>query len=183
MNRRPRAADASSASAAPSKSRQQAILKSFAIPLAIGLLGLLGLSLMSGDKPRVADREEPTRASEPERPPRPAESAATPAAKPEFSVLQGQWVRDDGGYVLMLKKVEPDGTLEATYFNPRPIHVAKAQASQADEQLKLFVELRDEGYPGCTYNLTYDPQREELHGSYYQAAMQETYEVVFRRGQ
>jgi hypothetical protein len=43
------------------------------------------------------------------------------------------------------------------------------------------VELRDANYPGCTYNLKYDPQTDQLFGQYFQAALQETFDVTFAR--
>jgi hypothetical protein len=96
--------------------------------------------------------------------------------------LKGEWVRPDGGYVLEVKGVGGDGKAEVTYANPNgPIHVSEAKASREHSSTKLFVELRDAGYPGCTYNLTYDPQSDRLRGVYFQAAMQEQYEVSFER--
>ncbi len=73
------------------------------------------------------------------------------------------------------------GKLDAAYFNPSPINVAQAQASKGDGQLKVFVELRDVNYPGCTYNLTYDAATDQLTGKYYQAVVQETYDIAFAR--
>jgi hypothetical protein len=49
------------------------------------------------------------------------------------------------------------------------------------QSLRVFIELRDVNYPGSTYQLTYDPADDRLKGSYYQAALQETYEVAFAR--
>ena len=83
--------------------------------------------------------------------------------------------------MLEIKTVADSGKLDATYANPRPIHVAKAEASQEDKAIKVFIELRDVNYPGSTYNLTYDPQRDSLQGIYYQAALQQQFEVVFTR--
>jgi hypothetical protein len=45
----------------------------------------------------------------------------------------------------------------------------------------VFVELRDVNYPGSTYALTYDAERDQLKGIYYQAAMQQQFEVFFVR--
>ena len=59
--------------------------------------------------------------------------------------------------------------------------MAKAEASQAGAATKVFVELRDVNYPGCTYNLTYEAQSDQLAGVYYQAALQQQYEVSFER--
>jgi hypothetical protein len=110
-------------------------------------------------------------------------STEKPAAadSPTFAPLTGRWARTDGGYMLMVHKVEADGKANVGYFNPNPIRVSDAQASQADGALKLFVELRDEGYPGCTYRLTYDKAKDQLVGVYYQAAQQQSYDIVFER--
>jgi hypothetical protein len=47
----------------------------------------------------------------------------------------------------------------------------------------VFVELRAPGYPGSTYTLTYDPTRDQLAGIYFQAALQQRFDVVFMRMQ
>ena len=96
-----------------------------------------------------------------------------------FAPLLGRWVRPDGGYVLEIKSVKEDGAAEAAYFNPSPIRVARARASEDKGALQLFVELRDAGYPGCTYKLTCRNGERRLVGSYFQAAMQESYEIFF----
>ena len=106
-------------------------------------------------------------------------TAAPPRA--DFLKLKGQWLRPDGGYVLEVKSIDDGGRMEASYRNPGPIHVAKAEASQDGGTLKVFVELRDVNYPGSTYDLVYDPKSDSLQGIYYQAAMQERFEVVFTR--
>ena len=62
-------------------------------------------------------------------------------------------MRPDGGYVLLLRNVKKDGSLTASYFNPRPIRVFQAQAARQDGRIILFVELRDINYPGSTYTL------------------------------
>lgn len=69
----------------------------------------------------------------------------------------------------------------AAYFNPNPIHVAKAQAALTGEEMKVSIELRDVNYPGSTYNLTYDPMDDRLKGTYFQAVARETYIVFFMR--
>jgi hypothetical protein len=98
-----------------------------------------------------------------------------------YQKLQGRWQRDDGGYVLDIRGVDAAGKLTAAYLNPRPINVAKAEASVVGETLRVFVELRDVNYPGSTYQLTYDPTADRLAGVYYQAALRESYDVVFAR--
>ncbi len=74
-----------------------------------------------------------------------------------------------------------DGRIDAGYFNPGPIHVSKALAIQEGEVTKVFVELQDQNYPGCTYSLTYDPKTDQLYGQYFQAALQQTFDVAFGR--
>ncbi len=107
--------------------------------------------------------------------------AAVTTTNAEFQKLIGKWLRPDGGYILEFRRVAADGKLEAGYFNPRPINVSKAQATREGDQTKLFVELRDVNYPGSTYTLLYVPQNDQLSGTYYQAAQQQRFEVVFVR--
>jgi hypothetical protein len=100
---------------------------------------------------------------------------------PGFGVLQGRWQRPDGGYVIEIKNIDQRGKMESAYFNPRPIHVAKAEADQDGQMTKVFIELRDVNYPGSTYHQTYDPKSDQLKGTYFQAALKQTFEVVFDR--
>ncbi|HOW96809.1 MAG TPA: hypothetical protein P5567_08625 [Kiritimatiellia bacterium] len=104
-----------------------------------------------------------------------------PAKPPDFGTLAGRWVRPDGGYVVEIKAVGKDGALEAAYFNPKPIHVAVARAFTEAGALNVFIELRDENYPGSTYTLAYDPAADQLQGLYYQAVMGQRFEVYFER--
>lgn len=115
---------------------------------------------------------------------RPAASAAPASpstASPTFSPLIGSWLRPDGGYVLTVSGIAPDGSATAAYFNPRPIRVGRAEARKEGTAVGLFVEFADRDYPGSTYTLTYDPQNDELRGIYFQAVQRATYEVVFVR--
>jgi uncharacterized protein (DUF2147 family) len=105
----------------------------------------------------------------------------TSAAKSGFERLKGKWLRPDGGYVVDVKNVSDSGQMDASYFNPRRINVAKAEASRDGETVKVFIELRDVNYPGSTYDLIYDPQSDSLRGIYYQAARQQRFEVGFVR--
>jgi len=107
--------------------------------------------------------------------------AAVPKPEPQFARLRGRWERADGGYVLELRSVDAAGAFEASYFNPQPIHVERAVAVAESGGTKVSVVLRDVNYPGCTYTLTYDDQADHLFGQYYQAAMQQTFDVTFGR--
>jgi uncharacterized protein (DUF2147 family) len=107
--------------------------------------------------------------------------SATAEVIPEFKRLQGRWLRPDGGYVIEIRNVDAAGRLDATYSNPRSIHVAKAQASRDGNQTKVFIELRDVNYPSSTYTLTYAPEQDRLSGIYYQALQGQYFEVLFIR--
>jgi hypothetical protein len=102
-------------------------------------------------------------------------------ATPEPSTLVGRWVRLDGGYAIVIKSVDPSGKMDATYANPNPINVSKAEVSVDGGALRIFIELRGVGYPGSTYTLTYVPTGDRLTGVYFQAAIQQKFEVVFQR--
>ena len=126
------------------------------------------------------------RAAGPADRPRPAPSLAAAGATPipagvASERLVGRWLRADGGYVLEIRAVSPDGRVDASYLNPRPIHVARAEAARGGDIVTLLVELRDVNYPGSRYRLWYDAARDTLEGTYYQAAQQETYDVAFAR--
>jgi hypothetical protein len=107
--------------------------------------------------------------------------SADKKVKLDFGELKGRWVRPDGGYILSVKDVDPGGKMDAAYYNPRPINVSKAQATQEAATLKVFIELRDAGYPGSTYTLTYDQKTDRLGGVYYQAAIGQRFDVIFVR--
>lgn len=83
--------------------------------------------------------------------------------------------------MLAVSGVAPDGKATASYFNPRPIHVARAEAKLEGALVGLFVELRDVNYPGSTYTLAHDAATDQLKGIYYQAAQGAQYEVAFAR--
>ena len=99
----------------------------------------------------------------------------------DFQTLNGRWLRPDGGYVLEIRAVDPSGSIDAAYLNPRPINIAKAQATHDGSTAKVFVELRAPNYPGSTYTLTYDPKQDQLRGIYFQAVEQQNFNVFFIR--
>jgi hypothetical protein len=112
-----------------------------------------------------------------------ASNQAVPAATPNpvFEKLTGRWQRPDGDYIIEIRSVEPGGRMSAAYFNPLPINVAKAEVSQNDGIVSVFIELRDVNYPGSTYNLIYDPADDCLKGIYFQAARKQSFNVYFVR--
>jgi hypothetical protein len=83
--------------------------------------------------------------------------------------------------MLRIDGVNPNGTVQAAYFNPNPIHVAQANIRPQNNAVELSVELRDVGYPGSKYDLVYKPSEDILQGTYFQAQAQELYNVVFLR--
>jgi hypothetical protein len=99
----------------------------------------------------------------------------------DFRPLVGRWQRTDGGYVIEIRRVATDGAMQAAYFNPRPINVSRAKASVFKGHLKVEVELRDTGYPGSSYTLLYDPDKDALLGFYYQAVQKQNFDVIFVR--
>ena len=106
---------------------------------------------------------------------------ATTAASPDFQKLKGRWLRPDGGYVVDIRNVSDSGKLDAAYFNPKPIHVSRAEASREGATIKVFIELRDVNYPGSTYALAYDAEADQLKGIYFQAVQQQNFDVFFVR--
>ena len=95
--------------------------------------------------------------------------------------LEGRWLRQDGGYILDLQDIRPDGNMKAFYFNPRNINVHEASWKFDDERLILYVELRDVNYPGSNYTLMYRASKDFLWGSYFQAVQKQTMNVNFVR--
>ena len=140
---------------------------------ALALVAFIGVMVM---------RRDP--AAEPEVAARPG-GAEVDAAELDsglrFDHLRGRWLRSDGDYLLDLRWVGSDGRVEVAYLNPRPVHVSRAEALEDDGRVKLLVELQDVGYPGCVYTLHYDADRDRMSGTYYQAAMRETFAVEFSR--
>ena len=95
--------------------------------------------------------------------------------------LEGKWVRPDGGYKLVIEDVKPDGSLKASYYNPRKINVSVSKWTIEDDHLQLFVELRDTNYPGSTYTLVYTKEKDVLDGTYFLAVTKESYSIRFLR--
>ena len=93
----------------------------------------------------------------------------------------GKWQRPDGGYIVEIKGVDGSGKLDVAYFNPDPIHVSRAVAWRDKGTSRVVIELRDVNYPGSTYTLEYNTESDQLFGQYFQAALRETFEVVFSR--
>jgi len=102
-------------------------------------------------------------------------------AKADPDKLAGKWLRPDGGYIIEILNVHDEGTLEAAYYNPQPINIARAEWKEEDNRLKIFIKFDDVNYPGSTYTLDYFPDRDLLIGAYFQAVQQQSYYVEFIR--
>jgi hypothetical protein len=100
---------------------------------------------------------------------------------PDKNILVGDWTRTDADYQIKITELLNDGTMKAGYFNPASINVASAGWAFADGVLKIYIELRDENYPGSNYNLIYYPDKDLLAGKYFQAVEKVTYDVGFLR--
>jgi hypothetical protein len=99
---------------------------------------------------------------------------------PDMLAVQGRWNRTDGPYTVELRHAE-GGSLQAAYYNPKPIHVARTEFSEEDGPLQVMIELQDVNYPGSTYVLAYDREQDRLLGIYFLPASRQTFEVEFVR--
>jgi hypothetical protein len=98
-----------------------------------------------------------------------------------FRPLLGEWLRPDGGYVLVVRGIRDDGEAAVTYLNPRPIRVARAEARRKGDVVSLFVEFDDVNYRGSTYSLDFNADRGQLEGLYFQATLRQQFDVAFVR--
>ena len=108
-------------------------------------------------------------------------SVAFSTENADLKFFVGKWTRTDGGYVIHVRDVQPDGSVEVEYYNPKKINIAEAHVSEWKGMGKLFLKLQDEGYPGSTYTLYYHAEKDALAGFYHQAAINQRFEVVFVR--
>lgn len=106
-------------------------------------------------------------------------TAGIPAAAEK---LKGNWRRPDGGYLITITSLAPNGLVTAEYHNPNPIHVARASwTAMNDDAVGLFIELRDRNYDGATYRLVYQGDTDRLVGVYFQPALQQEFNIFFER--
>jgi len=100
---------------------------------------------------------------------------------PAMLALQGNWIRTDAPHYMIKLRHGQDGTLQAAYFNPNPIHVGKTETAEQGGLVQILIELQDANYPGSTYVLTYDRLQDLLQGIYYHPASKQSYDVTFVR--
>jgi hypothetical protein len=112
-----------------------------------------------------------------------ADPSATKNTLPESvrNKLIGKWLRSDGSYTIEVFSVKEDGKLDAGYFNPNPIHVEKSEWKIAENNLYMHIILKDINYPGSTYTLVYNAEKDLLTGNYFQAVEGVNYDVAFQR--
>lgn len=112
----------------------------------------------------------------------PATTVAGPTrVESAFERLPGRWVRLQGGYVITILTVDADGKLDASYANPRSLPFHVAAATKDGNAIKLRFELRDGGYNGSSYTLTYDAANDRLTGVFDQVVAKQKFDVVFVR--
>jgi len=87
----------------------------------------------------------------------------------------------DGTYKIVIEEVKEDGELVAKYLNPDPINIGRSGWRNQDDKLEIYIELRDENYPGSIYQLTYNENTKTIFGTYYLALTRQTYEVSFNK--
>lgn len=113
-------------------------------------------------------------------------STTAPANTPanaDQNLLIGRWSRtdSDGAYVIEIKSASSDGKLDASYFNPNPIKVGRAEWQIKNNNILVVVELRDVNYPGSTYTLNFLPAENRMTGNYFQAVERTNFDVEFVR--
>jgi hypothetical protein len=143
--------------------------------ISLAFLGLLAIAIA------IAVQFRPSPVSPANRQDTTPSPGSTPEPASLYGPLLGRWLRTDGDYLIEVRTVDGTGKAQVNYFNPRPIHVASAEASREGELIKLVVVLEDVGYPGSAYTLIYSPSEKRLAGEYYQATLQETFDVSFTR--
>ena len=99
----------------------------------------------------------------------------------DYKDLIGRWLRPDGGYVLVLNNIDEEGQIDATYLQPRNIHVSQAKIITEEDGKYIYVELQDTGYPGSNYKLKYDAETDRLLGVYYHAVLKKKFDIYFVR--
>lgn len=105
----------------------------------------------------------------------------TAKAQEALQKLYGRWKQRDSGYIIEIRHVDNHGKMRAACYNPGPTRISKAQISQINNPIEIFIELEDVGYWGVTYSLTYNQQKDVLEGIYDQPTVEQRSEVVFVR--
>jgi len=94
--------------------------------------------------------------------------------------FEGEWIREDGTYQLIIS-ISDEETLNVSYRNPHPIHVASAEIRLESDEQHLVVVLQDTNYPNAIYDLTYNGENDRLTGTYYNPRAGRPFPVAFVR--
>ena len=99
---------------------------------------------------------------------------------PDRQAIQGLWILTDAPYVIELRSTLGSGvSLQAKYFNPKPVNVEKTETIEKNAQLHVLVVLKDVNYQGSYYFLSYNREKDILQSNYFHAASQQKYKVNF----
>ena len=99
---------------------------------------------------------------------------------PDLLAMQGRWVRTDAPYVIDLRQNKTH-KLQASYYNPRPIHVEQTETAKKDGIQYVMIKLQDVDYEGSVYLLTYNREHDALDGFYMHGKSGERFQVSFFR--
>ena len=99
---------------------------------------------------------------------------------PGFHVLQGRWQARNGD-VMTIKNISATGSIELQYFEAEPVHVTQAQAARDGKATRIQIVLRYPDSLCCTYDLTYNPQSDQLKGLFWRKGTSKSTEVIFNR--
>ena len=104
------------------------------------------------------------------------------ALTPDRLAVHGLWIRTDAPYVIEIRSTPGSGvSLQAKYFNPKPVNVEKTETVEKNGQLHVLVVLQDVNYQDSYYFLSYNREKDILQGNCYHAASQQKYMVNFIR--
>jgi hypothetical protein len=163
-------------SSTPEKARRRVTPIAVVVVLTVVVAACLGFLWLKSRHPGASVPAPSTAQSKPT-----SQPAGAVASTSGFEKLKGEWLRPDGGYTIEVRNIDDGGKMDALYFNPKSINVHKAEASRDGAITKVFIELRDANYPGSTYDLAYDAQKDLLTGIYYHAGLRQSFDVIFRR--
>lgn len=99
---------------------------------------------------------------------------------PELLAMQGRWVRTDAPYIIELRQNQSH-KLQASYFNPRPIHVEETETAKKDGLQYVMIKLQDVNYEGSVYLLNYNREQDTLQGIYLHGGSGQRFQVSFSR--
>lgn len=97
------------------------------------------------------------------------------------NLIKGVWARIDGPGEINISQVMDNGLLKVTFYNPKLVNIEKAVWTNSAEVLRIYILLRDDSYPGSGFSLNYSSEKDLLVGFYYDALINESFAVTFKR--